>query len=78
MDQLFSEAQGIFHMVNAPMKTILKRFGVEEENVFLTFCRDFASKEEIKHELDLFFQRALKHSIQQQSLIRVTWPGKYK
>ena len=42
IDQLFSEAQGIIHMVNAVMKPFLESFGVDEENGLSPFCRDFA------------------------------------
>ena len=43
--QLFSESQGIVHIFNAVMKTLLKCFGVEEDNGLTLFCRDFASNE---------------------------------
>ena len=60
--QLFSESQGIIHMINAVMKPFLKCFGFEEENVLSLFCRDFSSKEELKHQLGLFFPRSSKTS----------------
>ena len=59
---LFSEAQGIIHMVNAVMKFLLKCIGVEEENELSPFRRDFLSKEELKHELELFFSKSIKKS----------------
>ena len=74
--QLFSEPQVIIHMVIAVMKPFLKRFGVEEENGLSPLCRYFASKEKLKHELELFFQRSVKHPIKQQLLIRVTVTSK--
>ena len=58
--QLFSESQGIIHIVNAVMKPFLKCFGVKEENGLSLFCRDFSSKEEPKHELELFFPKISK------------------
>ena len=61
-DQLFSEAKGIIHMVNGVMKPLLKRFGVEKENGLSPFCREFVSKEELKHELELFFPKISKTS----------------
>ena len=49
IDKLFSEAQGIIHMVNSVMMTLLKRLSLEEENGLLPFYREFASKEELKN-----------------------------
>ena len=67
--QLFSDSQGIIHVVNAVMKPFLKCFGVEGGNGLSLFCRGFESKEELKHELGLFFQIEVRHPIKQQSLI---------
>ena len=72
INQLFNESQGIINMVNAVMKPFLKLFGVEEDNGLTLFCRDFASKEELNHGLELFFQIAVRNPIKQQSLIIVT------
>ena len=62
IDQLFSEAKWIIHMVNVVIKPFLKGFGVEEGNWLSLFCRDFLSKKEIKHELELFFPKISKTS----------------
>ena len=64
--KLFSEAQGIIHMVNSVMMTLLKRLSLEEENGLLPFYREFASKEELKHELELFLTKSSKHPIKKQ------------
>ena len=42
------------------MKPFLKHFGVEGENGLSFFCGDFASKEELKHELEYFSKEHLK------------------
>ena len=42
--QLFSEAQRIIHVVNAVIKTFLKRFGVGKNKILSLLCRDFVSK----------------------------------
>ena len=60
--QLFSKVQGIIHMVNSIMKHFLKHFGAEKEDGLSPFCRYFASKEEIKHELDSLFSNVSKTS----------------
>ena len=48
-------------MVHTFTKTLLNIFGVEEE-MYYNPCRDFASKEELKHELELFFPNSSKTS----------------
>ena len=55
--RLFSGSQVIIHMFNALVKTLFKCFVVDEENGLSPFCRDFASKEELKNELELFFSK---------------------
>ena len=60
--QLSSESQGTIHMFDVVIKPFLKGFGVEEENWLSIFCRDFLSKKEIKHELELFFPKSSKTS----------------
>ena len=48
-------------MVHTFTKTLLNIFGVEEE-MYYNPCRDFASKEKLKHELELFFPNSSKTS----------------
>ena len=60
--KFFSESQGIIYMVNAVIKPLLKCFGDEEEKGLSIFCKDFASKEELKNELELFFPNSSKTS----------------
>ena len=62
IDQFCIEAQGIINIFNAAMKYFLKCFGVEEENGLSPFCRNFEPREELKHELELFFRKINKTS----------------
>ena len=49
-------------MVNVFIKLFLKIFFSKEKNRLSPFCRDFASKEELKNELELFFPNSSKTS----------------
>ena len=49
-------------MVNKVMNPLLKRFGVAKENGLSPFYGYFASKQELKHELELFFPESSKIS----------------
>ena len=49
-------------MVNVFIKLFLKIFFSKEKNRLSPFCRDFASKEELKHELELFLSKTSKTS----------------
>ena len=60
--QLLSYSKGIIQMFNVVVKPFLKSFCVEEENGLSPFCRDFSSKEEIKHWLELLFPNNSKTS----------------